>query len=78
MRLLLLLTLLAACAHTPAADAAARCPESRDLGCVTKVECSYDRDRGCNVCRCSNPWAATHDGRLPTDLPPDSNVQPPR
>ncbi|HTT71014.1 MAG TPA: hypothetical protein VMG32_07290 [Anaeromyxobacteraceae bacterium] len=44
------------------------CPEYRDLRCLTRVECSMDRGRGCEVCRCERLPAS---GDLPSGVPPD-------
>jgi hypothetical protein len=40
------------------------CPEYRDLRCMTRVECSMNAARGCQVCQCSPSGA-------PTGIPPD-------
>jgi hypothetical protein len=32
-----------------------RCPESPRVPCMTRQECSVDRERGCEMCRCSAP-----------------------
>src|SRR6266702_8992825 len=54
MRVLLLASMftLVACAHHR--DATTVCPEYRGLRCITFAECSYDRARGCEVCRCAS------------------------
>ena len=31
------------------------CPEARQTQCMTRVECSYDAERDCEVCHCSAP-----------------------
>ncbi|MFY1828778.1 hypothetical protein ACN47A_22865 [Myxococcus fulvus] len=49
-----------------------RCEESRNLSCITGTECSMDRDRGCEVCRCSPADALTPtDKRRPTAMEPE-------
>jgi hypothetical protein len=48
--LLLLVTLLLACAHTPKDKTI--CPEYRNLTCVGGVNCTMDETRGCRVCQC--------------------------
>jgi hypothetical protein len=55
MRKLLLVAglALAGCAHLK--DSTTVCPEYRDLRCLTAPECSLDKARGCQVCRCSQP-----------------------
>jgi len=51
MRMLLLVATLAlvGCVHAPKSNSV--CPEYRDLHCVG-VECSLDKTRGCDACRC--------------------------
>ena len=70
MKLLLagVLLLGAGCAHVPNKDAV--CPEYRELSCASGTECSYDRVRKCEVCRCED---ATTANPVPTDpaLPPE-------
>jgi hypothetical protein len=53
MRTLLLATAVtfAGCGHLH--DSKTVCPEYRDIRCVAGVDCSYDRARGCEVCRCA-------------------------
>jgi len=68
MRVLLLASMftLVACAHHR--DATTVCPEYRGLRCITFAECSYDRARGCEVCRCASleaPRPASDRGTLP-------------
>ncbi|MBJ6760334.1 hypothetical protein JGU66_06135 [Myxococcaceae bacterium JPH2] len=54
----------------------ARCPESQDRFCLTAVECSMDKKRGCEVCQCSKgPTAMPEDDRLPSGVPPDQRLQ---
>ncbi|WP_141333018.1 hypothetical protein [Myxococcus sp. AB025B] len=49
-----------------------RCEESRNLSCITGTECSMDRDRGCEVCRCAPPTPMTPtDKRRPTAMEPE-------
>jgi hypothetical protein len=43
---------LGACAK---AQTAKPCPEARDTRCMTRVNCSYDEARDCEVCHCSPP-----------------------
>lgn len=52
------------------------CPESRGLWCMTTPECSYDKERGCEVCQCSKPGASESDPGLPSGLPPDRRSEP--
>jgi hypothetical protein len=55
---------LAACAQLRADRTV--CPEFRRLRCVTGTICSFDRSRGCRVCRCDVPFgAATADNPAP-------------
>jgi hypothetical protein len=69
----LLATLAAGCRHnTQRAEAkSGRCPESQNLWCMTEVECSTDRDRGCQVCQCAQGFIGQEEERLPSNLPPD-------
>lgn len=46
------------------------CPEYRDLRCMTRVECSMNAARGCQVCQCSSA-AAGPNGAQPSAIPPD-------
>jgi hypothetical protein len=48
------------------------CPEYRDLRCLTPVECSMDRGRGCQVCACQRLPAA---GEVPSGVPPDQRPE---
>lgn len=59
---------LAGCLSGPKATDV--CPESRNIHCLTKVECAYDRKRGCQVCQCT---ASPHHKPAPpeTDRPAD-------
>ena len=50
-----------------------RCAESRNLTCVTGVNCTMDRERGCEVCRCS-----TASGLEPTDNRRPAAMEPER
>jgi hypothetical protein len=43
---------VAGCAHVK--DSNTVCKEYRDIRCVTAPACSYDRQRGCEVCHCSD------------------------
>ncbi|WP_342378187.1 hypothetical protein NVS55_02460 [Myxococcus stipitatus] len=65
---------LSGCSHGDKRDEKkgdTRCAESRDLTCVTGTECSIDRDRGCEVCRCSPADALTPtDKRRPEAMDP--------
>ena len=68
----LLLCLLVAAACAPFRKSTAVCPEYRELRCLTAPECSMDRERGCQVCRCSQ--AGTGPGTaepLPSGVAPD-------
>jgi hypothetical protein len=65
--------LLAGCTHSQ--KEVARCPDSKDLFCLTAVECSMDKKRGCEVCQCSKgPGAREEDARLPSGTPPDRRL----
>ncbi|HEX7487387.1 MAG TPA: hypothetical protein VF341_00665 [Anaeromyxobacteraceae bacterium] len=71
--------LAASCAEAPRRgveqEAAAVCPEYRDLRCATPRECSMDRSRGCLVCVCAAPSAAVWpNGSLPSAVPPDQRT----
>jgi hypothetical protein len=63
------------CAHSSsrAEKTGTRCPESRNPWCMTKVECSMDRERGCEVCQCATPGVEKDQG-LPSGLPPDRQL----
>ncbi|MFO0570010.1 MAG: hypothetical protein U0263_30470 [Polyangiaceae bacterium] len=54
LRRLLLAGLLAAPACTKA-PSSKPCPEARATECMTRVDCSYDAKRDCEVCRCAPP-----------------------
>lgn len=63
----------AGCSHGDKKDKQGdvRCAESRDLTCVTGESCTLDRDRGCEVCRCSPADALTPtDNRRPEAMQP--------
>jgi hypothetical protein len=51
---------VAGCAHFK--DSNTVCPEYRDLRCLTAPACSYDRERGCEVCHCSEAGLPTPKG----------------
>lgn len=74
---LLVAVLVAAtgCSHGDKKDKAGdvRCPESRDLSCITGQSCTLDRERGCEVCRCSKA-----DALEPTDNRRPEAMQPTR
>ena len=53
--LLFLSALAAGCATANMADT---CPESRKVRCMTRPICSFDRGRGCHLCRCEGPMQA--------------------
>ena len=68
--LMLSILALAACPatlRTPRESDETRCPESNKLICLTAEECSFDKHRGCAVCRCSNAL-------MPPSRSPDANV----
>ena len=70
-----LLVAAAGCSHGDKKDKQGdvRCPESRDLTCVTGLSCTMDRERGCEVCRCSPADALTPtDNRRPEAMQPKS------
>ncbi len=49
-----------------------RCPESRELTCLSGTSCTMDRERGCETCQCSKSDALTPtDHRQPTGMQPD-------
>lgn len=49
-----------------------RCPESRNLTCISGKDCTMDRERGCEVCQCSRGDALSPtDQRQPTGLQPE-------
>jgi hypothetical protein len=74
--LLLAVAVLAAAAGCATfRDSQTVCPEYRDLRCLTAPECSLDRDRGCQVCRCSPAAASPEQGSLPSAVPPDRRTQ---
>jgi len=52
--LLLFAVLLVGCTK---AQTARPCPGAPRPRCVTKVECAYDDERDCEVCRCAPPTA---------------------
>ena len=31
------------------------CPESKNVRCLTGLDCEYDEKRACEVCRCKEP-----------------------
>ncbi|MFY0565795.1 hypothetical protein ACN28E_18385 [Archangium lansingense] len=74
----LLLLALGGCSHgsKKARKESTLCPESRGLWCLTPQECSFDRDRGCEVCSCSKPGASEEESGLPSGLPPDRRNDP--
>ena len=46
------------------------CPEYRDLICVGGgTECSFNAERGCKVCQCTNPYP-NPSGRQPDQRDP--------
>jgi hypothetical protein len=49
---LVLLAAALACATTRS-EHAARCPEAKNLSCLTAEKCSLDEARGCFACVCS-------------------------
>jgi hypothetical protein len=53
--LLLALTLAACASNRPKPDESSYCPESRGKYCMTQKVCSFDKERACFVCQCSNP-----------------------
>ncbi len=68
--------LAAGCRHGAARDekqGETRCAESRSLTCITGVNCTMDRERGCEVCRCS-----TANGLEPTDNRRPAAMEPER
>lgn len=68
--------LSASCRHGAERDekkGETRCVESRNLSCVTGVNCTMDHDRGCEVCRCS-----TASGLEPTDNRRPAAMEPER
>jgi hypothetical protein len=69
----LLAALSAGCRHNSsrAENKSGRCPESQNLWCLTDVECSMDRDRGCQVCQCEQGFIGQERERQPSTLPPD-------
>ena len=71
----LLLVAVSACSHGDKKDKQGdvRCAESRDLTCITGTDCSLDRERGCEVCRCSDA-----DALSPTDHRRPEAMQPTR
>lgn len=81
MRALLLLAAVAsalACSHWKQSKDKTLCAESRELVCLTTLDCTMDEARGCRVCHCS---AAQPAGGRPEDygqpgVPRDRN-QPP-
>jgi hypothetical protein len=67
---------LGACRHNQELEekkGETRCPESRNLTCITGLDCSLDRERGCERCECSKADALTPtDNRIPAGMmPPD-------
>ncbi|MFP2928110.1 hypothetical protein ACLESO_23500 [Pyxidicoccus sp. 3LG] len=69
------LAAVAGCSHGSKKDEKqgdTRCPESRNLTCVTGTSCTLDRERGCERCECSKADALTPtDNRIPTGMQPD-------
>ena len=60
--LLVALLASAGCAHVK--NKGDTCPEYRELSCASGIECSFDKSRGCDVCRCED---ATTTNQTPTD-----------
>ena len=66
------------CSHFQSTSDRTLCPESREMVCLTALNCTLDEARGCRVCQCST---ATMPGGRPEDsgrdtMPRDRN-QPP-
>lgn len=53
---LLVLTTISSCTTTKVAGA---CPGSKNLRCLTGQTCSFDENRGCQVCHCDTPNTKT-------------------
>ncbi len=70
-----MLTALSACSHGRKNEdkpGETRCPESRNLTCITGTDCTLDRERGCETCQCSKADALSPtDHRQPTGMQPD-------
>ncbi len=67
---------LSACSHGSRNEdkkGETRCPESRNLSCITGTQCSMDRERGCETCQCSKA-----DALSPTDQRRPEAMQPTR
>ena len=62
----------AGCSHGDKKDKQGdvRCPESRDLTCIAGKDCTMDRERGCEVCRCSKVDGSPTDQRRPDAMQP--------
>jgi len=80
MRVLLLVAAAAAlsCSHVRASKDKTLCAESRELVCLTTLDCTMDEARGCRVCQCSAGQPA---GSRPEDygqpgVPRDRNQAP--
>ncbi|MGZ6123348.1 MAG: hypothetical protein ACXWLR_00205 [Myxococcales bacterium] len=69
--LLLVLCALCSCA-TPKGDQTV-CPEYRGLRCATRISCSMDRARGCQVCQCESAAPQGPDGKPGLPPPPGSD-----
>jgi hypothetical protein len=66
-----LLAALGACRHAFPPGSTTVCPEYRELRCLSAPECSFDRARGCEVCRCSGQDVRPDQAAPPSAVPPD-------
>lgn len=70
-----LLLLAPGCSHESAEKRARReqslCPEARSLRCIAGKQCSYDRERKCEVCQCEQMLGPSNEPPTsPTSGPP--------
>jgi hypothetical protein len=69
------LLLALGCSHESAEQRARReqslCPESRSMRCIAGKQCSYDRERKCEVCQCEQMLGTPPEApNSPTSGPP--------
>ena len=56
VRLLVLLAFLVPTACGSSSSNVRRCPNSPSVPCLTGEECTIDAARGCEMCRCAEPY----------------------
>jgi hypothetical protein len=66
------------CSHFQSTSDRTLCSESREMVCLTTLDCTMDDARGCRVCQCSSAMAPSSrsDDYGRTGAPRDRNQSP--